>query len=65
MKAVAVVLAILFVVLAILAGTGAVDLHSRALGLDGTHHAKHTVGYLVLAVLCLVWMRFLNAEPTR
>lgn len=57
MKALAVVLGIILIILAILAFTGALNLHSRALGLDGAHHAKHGIIYIVLGLLCFVWAR--------
>lgn len=65
MKYLALILAIVFAVLAILAATGfasAVPLlgarFADMLGVDGDHHVKHTIVYAVLALLCLVWMRF-------
>ena len=62
MKALAVVLGIIFVILAVLAWTGATHF-LPAIGLDGKHHVKHTVLYAVIAVLCFVWAR-MSAEPT-
>lgn len=65
MKTLALVLGIIFVVLAILAFTGIASF-MPALGVDGTHHMKHGIGYLILAILCFVWMRFqTNAPATR
>jgi hypothetical protein len=57
MKALAIVLAIIFIVLAILTFTGVAHF-APFLGLDGTHHTKHAVLYLVLALLSLIWLRF-------
>ena len=56
MKAIAAVLGIIFIVLAILAWTGAVRF-APVLGLDGHHHTKHGIVYIILAVLCFVWAR--------
>lgn len=64
MKGLALVLALAFLVLAILAGTGMANVHSHALGVDGTHHLKHTVLYVILAVLSLVWMRFQSGSTS-
>lgn len=57
MKALAVILFVIFVLLAICTATGIAHF-APFLGLNGEHHAKHTVLYLVLALLCLVWLRF-------
>lgn len=68
MKALALVLFVVFVVCAIvsflhpLAPSGITD----ALGFSsGKPHVKHPVLYLVLAVLTLVWLRFSSAQPAR
>jgi hypothetical protein len=61
MKALAIFLALVFVVLCILAATGLMAF-APPLGIDGTHHMKHAVFYAVLALLCLVWARFANAS---
>ncbi|GAC1354828.1 MAG: hypothetical protein NVSMB31_15150 [Vulcanimicrobiaceae bacterium] len=64
MKILAIVLTIVFVALGILAWTGSSTM-MPALGLDGTHHTKHAIGYFVLAILCLVWMRMSGAPEVR
>jgi hypothetical protein len=65
MKPLALALAVVFVVLAIMAFVG-VNAGVHALGLDGTHHAKHAVLYAILAVLSLIWFRFqTNAATAR
>jgi hypothetical protein len=65
MKNLALVLAIVFIILAILTATGIASF-LPAIGLDGHHHAKHTILYFVLAVLCFIWMRFASsAAPAR
>ena len=56
MKVLAVVLGIIFIVLAILTWTGATHF-LPAIGLDGHHHTKHTILYAVLAVVCFIWAR--------
>lgn len=68
MKALALVLFVLFLVCAIvsflhpLAPSSITD----ALGFStGRAHLKHPVLYLVLAVLTLVWLRFSSAQPAR
>jgi hypothetical protein len=60
MKVLAVVLGIIFIILAILTWTGAARF-LPAIGLDGTHHVKHTILYAVVAVLCFVWARMSTA----
>ena len=61
MKALAVLLAVIFVGLAICAFTGSIHggAHgiAHAAGLDGEPHAKHGVLYLILAALSLIWLR--------
>lgn len=64
MKALAVVLGIILLIAAVLAFTGALNLHSRGLGFDGVHHVKHGIIYIVLAVLCFVWARMSSDSPT-
>ena len=63
MKALAIVLAVAFLILAACTFTGAVHGGPRALGLDGLPHAKHGVLYVILAVLALIWLRFQSAAP--
>lgn len=57
MKPLALLLSVVFIVLAILTATGATSF-APAIGLNGHHHVKHTILYGVLAVLSLVWYRF-------
>ena len=57
MKTFALVLGVIFLVLAFLTATGIASF-LPALGINGHHHVKHTVLFLVIAVLCFVWMRF-------
>ena len=64
MKTLALVLAIIFFVLAILCFTGLTNI-MPAIGLDGTHHSKHGIAYLVLAILCVVWMRMAGGASVR
>jgi hypothetical protein len=63
MKVLAVVLGVIFVILAILAATGIAHF-APALGLDGKHHTKHTILYAVIAVLCFIWARMSTETPS-
>lgn len=56
MKVLAVVLGIIFVILAILTATGVAHF-APFIGLDGHRHTKHTILFAVIAVLCFVWAR--------
>jgi hypothetical protein len=57
MKMLALVLAAVFLVIAVLYWTG----HFIPAGV----HLKHGIVSVVLALLCLVWFRFQTATPTR
>jgi ABC-type transport system involved in cytochrome bd biosynthesis fused ATPase/permease subunit len=57
MKQLSLVLAAVFVIIAILYWTG----H----GIPAGVHTKHGIVSIVLALLCLVWYRFQSAEPAR
>ncbi len=61
MKILALVLAAVFILLAVLAATGSTSF-MPVLGLDGTHHVKHAILYAILAILSLVWFRFASAS---
>jgi hypothetical protein len=63
MKALAVVLGIIFVILAVLTATGVAHF-APAIGLNGQHHTKHTILYAVLAILCFVWARMSTETAT-
>lgn len=56
MKALAIVLGIIFVIAAICTATGVLHF-SHALGFDGKAHTKHTILYAIIAVLCFLWAR--------
>ena len=56
MKPLSLILAVLFVVVAILYWIGVPPLG---------HHVKHGIVCIVLALLCLVWYRFQSAAPAR
>ena len=60
MKALALVLFVVFLIAAVLAFTGVAHF-SHILGFDGARHVKHTIAYAVLAVLCLLWARMAPA----
>ncbi|MBV9438353.1 MAG: hypothetical protein JOZ24_00015 [Candidatus Eremiobacteraeota bacterium] len=57
MKPLALALAVVFVVIALLYWTG----HFIPAGV----HVKHGIVSIILALLCLVWYRFLTAAPAR
>ncbi len=56
MKIVAIVLAIVFAVVAICYWIGVPPLEK---------HVKHGVLFAILAILALVWLRFQSAQPAR
>ncbi|MBC5815361.1 MAG: hypothetical protein GIW97_02365 [Candidatus Eremiobacteraeota bacterium] len=64
MKTLALVLAIVFFILAILCFTGMASF-MPAIGIDGTHHTKHGIAYFILAILCVVWMRMAGGSTVR
>ncbi len=57
MKQLSLVLAVVFIVIAILYWTG----HFIPAGV----HYKHGIVSVILALLCLVWFRFQSATPAR
>lgn len=57
MKQLALVLAVVFLIIAVLYWTG----HFVPAGV----HVKHGVVSVILALLCLVWYRFQTAAPAR
>jgi hypothetical protein len=61
MKALSIVLAIAFFVLAALYWTGAVQIAVH----DGGPHHKHAILFAVLGILSLIWFRFQSASPSR
>ena len=61
MKALAIVLAIAFFVIAVLYWTGTLQIAVRE---PGPHH-KHAVLFAGLGILSLIWYRFQTAPPTR
>ena len=63
MKILAIVLAVVFLALAVCAFTGTIHGGPKSLGLDGLPHAKHGIAYIVLGVLALIWLRFQSAAP--
>lgn len=68
MKALAIVLAVVFIGCAILSIVHPLEPSSitRALGFSSDKaHAKHPFLYFVLAVLSLIWLRFQSAQPAR
>lgn len=68
MKALAIVLTIVFIACGVLSILHPLpsDTVTRALGFSSDKvHAKHPFVYFVLAVLALVWLRFQSAAPAR
>ncbi len=57
MKQLALVLAVVFLIIAVLYWTG----HFYPAG----QHTKHGIVSVILALLCLVWYRFQSASATR
>ena len=57
MKALAVLLAVIFFVLGILYGLGKIN-YFTASGAGHAHHVTHLVVLWTLALLCLIWARF-------
>lgn len=57
MKQLALILAAVFLIIAVLYWTG----HFYPPGV----HAKHGIVSVILALLCLVWFRFVSATPAR
>ena len=62
MKALSIVLAIAFFVLAGLYWTGAVQIGVHEA--SGPHH-KHAVLFAALGILSLIWFRFQSSSPSR
>jgi Co/Zn/Cd efflux system component len=65
MKTLALVLALIFIVAAILAYGGFAHFSSHLLGFDGGHNTKHAILYAILAILSLLWYRMSNPQPAR
>ena len=68
MKALAIVLAVVFVGCAILSIMHPLDTThlTSALGFSNDKpHTKHPFLYFILAVLALIWLRFQSAAPAR
>lgn len=63
MKLLALIVAIVCFILAILYWLGVRLV--PALGMDGQHHLKHGILFLILGALALVWMRFASNDATR
>ncbi len=61
MKPLALVLAIVFFIIAILYALGIMQFGSQ----HGGRHLSHAVLFVVLAVLSLVWMRFQSGTASR
>ncbi len=57
MKALALLLAVIFFVLGILYGLGKIGFLTAS-GAGHAHHVTHLVVLWILALLCLIWARF-------
>jgi hypothetical protein len=64
MKALAIVLAIVFFIVGLLYGMGMLNVLTRS-GQAHAHHITHLVVFWILALLCLVWFRFQSASSAR
>lgn len=64
MKALAIVLAVVFFVLGLLYGMGSINVFTKS-GEAHAHHMSHLVVCWVLALLCLIWFRFQSSETAR
>jgi hypothetical protein len=60
MKAIAILLSLVFFVLGILYWNGTLQVGASH---AGPHHS-HAILFMVLAVLSLIWLRFVSNEPT-
>jgi hypothetical protein len=63
MKALAIILAVVFFILGILYGMGKINAFTQS-GPGHEHHITHLIILWVLALLCLIWARFQRA-PSR
>ena len=61
MRALAIVIGIIFAIGAVLAFTGNAHF-SHTLGFDGHRHTKHGILYAVIAVLAFIWARMAGAR---
>lgn len=64
MKALAIVLAIVFFVLGLLYGMGTINFFTKS-GTEHSHHMTHLVVCWVLGLLCLIWYRFQSSATAR
>ena len=64
MKALALVLALVFFVLGILYWLGIINFFTAS-GSTHQHHTTHLIACWFLALLCLIWARFQSGAPAR
>ena len=64
MKALAIVLAIVFFIIGLLYGMGTINFFTKS-GEAHAHHMTHLVVAWVLALLCLIWYRFQASATSR
>ena len=63
MKALAIILAVVFFVVGLLYGLGTINFFTKS-GEAHSHHISHLVLCWVIALLCLIWFRFQSAPQT-
>jgi tryptophan-rich sensory protein len=63
MKPIALVIGVIFIILAALTATGLAHF-APAVGIDGHKHLKHTILFAVIAILCFVWSRMTTETAT-
>ena len=64
MKALAIILAIAFFVIGLLYGMGILNILTKS-GEAHAHHITHLVVFWILALLCLIWLRFQTSSSAR
>jgi hypothetical protein len=63
-RAVALVLALVFFVIGILYGLGRINWFTES-GATHAHHVTHLIAAWFIALLCLIWARFQSAPARR
>jgi hypothetical protein len=63
-KAIALILALVFFVIGILYWMGTINFFTRS-GTGHEHHTTHLIVSWALAFLCLIWARFQSNAPAR
>jgi len=63
MKALALLLAIAFLIIGVLYGMGTINFFTKS-GAEHAHHMSHLIISWVLALLCLIWYRFQSSPQS-